>query len=138
MEYQGKEKSTYYGVWQSCLLLIIVPIAMYFFFNWVFKSFGMPAEERKYCALAFGFLIGSLFSLSCALAGLFKGTFTVIKNRISEFFGNLSISFKFACRYYWENIKEYGVVFWIFFIIIGATIGTCVYSFIKYFEVIGM
>ena len=40
MEYEGKNKSPYYGVWQSALFLTIAPILMYFFFKIIFIKYS--------------------------------------------------------------------------------------------------
>ena len=50
-----------------------------------------------------------------------KGTFKVVINRVKNFFSNLTINFKFAIKYYWDDIKTEGVVFWIYFLIVGTT-----------------
>ena len=137
MEYFAKNKSPYYGVFQSCIMLFLFTAGMILFFYIIFGNFTMmQGKEKTYCALGFGGLVGSLFSLSCAIAGLFKGTFIIVKNRIVEFFENLSISFKFAIKYYIENIKEYGIVFWIFLTIIAINVAVTIYGFVNHFALI--
>ena len=69
------------------------------------------------------------------MAGLFKGTFSVVWERTKEFFSNLSISLKFAVKYYFENIKEYGIVFWIYFDILSITLAVTIYFVIKFISV---
>ena len=136
MEYEGKNKSPYYGVWQSALLMIAAPVAMYFFFKIPFVTYSkMSKEEIHYCSLAFGCGVAFLFQFSCVIAGLFKGTLKVVINRLKEFFGNLSISVKFAYKYYFENIKEEGVVFWIFFVIITTTLGVTLFGIFSYISI---
>ena len=136
MEYEGKNKSPYYGVWQSALLMIVAPVAMYFFFKIPFVTYSkMSKEEIHCCSLAFGCGVAFLFQFSCVQAGLFKGTLKVVINRLKEFFGNLSISVKFAYKYYFENIKEEGVVFWIFFVIITTTLGVTLFGIFSYISI---
>ena len=137
MEYQGKEKSPYYGVLLSSILLISSPFVMYLFFLFIFTRFR-PYEviANRYASISFGCLIAFLFQLSCAIAGLFKGTFKVVIVRLQEFFSNLSISFKFALKYYFENIKSEGIVFWIYFTILASTLFGCILGFVKYFELV--
>lgn len=137
MEYQGKEKSPYYGVVQSSILLAFAPIFSYFLFYLIlYKFFPRGDLEMRYACVALGGLIASLFQLSCALAGLFKGIFKVVVNRVKELLENLSISFKFAMKYYWENVKSEGIVFWIYFNIILLTIISSIWGFVKYFELV--
>jgi hypothetical protein len=116
MEFQGKEQNTYKGIVLNCCLLIgfslVIFLLMYLAFS---KWTDHNKDEVIAMSMAFGFGIGTLFFMGCAIAGLFKGTFNVVVNRIKEFFSNLSVSFRFALRYYKENILEYGVLFWIYF-----------------------
>ena len=135
MEYQGKNKSPYYGVWQSSLLLIAVPIVLFFFFKGIFDLEGkLTSEQIIHSSLFFGCGVASIFQLSCVLAGLFKGTFVVVVERLKELFGNLPISFRFAMKHYWENVKSEGIVFWIYFDILTITLILCCYGGYHYFS----
>ena len=134
MEYVGKNKSPYYGVFLSSLLLIIVPILSFLLFFSIMNRYpDLNDQEVIYTSLFFGCGVAWIFQCSCVLAGLLKGTFKVVIDRLKEFFGNLSISIKFAFKYYWENIKSEGVVFWIYFIIINSTLALAIYGGVNYF-----
>lgn len=137
MEYQGKDQSPYHGIVLSSCLLIGFSLVFYGLFLLVFTKWtDHPFNESNAMSMAFGFGTGTLFFLSCAISGLFKGTFKVVINRIGEFFGNLSVSVKIAFRYYIVNIKEYGVVFWIYFLIFVFDVTMTligVFNCIKYF-----
>ena len=136
MEYDGKNKSPYYGVWQSVLLLTFAPFIMFIFFKWVLHTYSkMTPDQILYSLLAFGSGVAFIFQFSCVIAGLFKGTLKVVIARLKEFFGNLSISVKFAYKYYFENIKEEGVVFWIFFVIITTTLGVTLFGIFSYISI---
>lgn len=132
MEHNGKEQKTYHGVFGSCLILILIPLLLFTIVYLCLRSDhrGTP-ESNLYFALMVGVGAGGLFQLSCVLAGLTKGTFKVVVNRIKEFIENLQIGFKFSFKYYIENIKNYGLVFWIYFLIIGTTWGITIYGLIK-------
>ncbi len=131
-----KTKSPYYGVFSSSIFLIGFTALMIFIFDLIFhKLAGLQGLERRYSALCFGSLVGDMFYISCCIAGLLKGKFKVVVNRIKEFKENLAISFKFAIKYYWENIKEEGIAFWIYFIVIFANFALTIYSFTRYFEI---
>ena len=134
MEYDGKNKSPYYGVLLSSIMLIAAPIIMYFFFYGVLlKDPCLNNQEVVFSSLFFGCGVGWIFQFTCILSGLFKGTFKVVIERIRELFENLTISFKFAMKHYWENIKAEGIVFWIYFIIVNSTLALTIYGCIKYF-----
>lgn len=135
MEYEGKNTKPYKGIIGSSLILICVPIFITFFLFLVFEKYSkIPSNVNMDFAIMIGCGAGLLFQLSTALCGLFKGTFKVVVNRVKTFFSNLSINFKFAITYYWDDIKTEGVVFWIFFLIIGTTFGFTLYGLINSFN----
>ena len=118
MEYQGKNQDPYKGVIIQVSILLIIPLLVFCLLYLLFTKWtDYSRYEVISVSMAFGYGIGTLFFLSCVLSGLFKGTFIVVVDRIKEFFGNLKISFKFACRYYKENILQYGVLFWIYLLV---------------------
>ena len=139
MEYQGKDQNPYKGLLIQVSVLLIIPCLVYILFYTLFLRWTAHTKEEVIAmSLAFGFGIGTLFFLSCAIAGLFKGTFTVVINRVKEFFSNLKISFKFALRYYKENILEYGILFWVYLLVFGINltltligVNNCIELFMK-------
>ena len=60
MEYQGKEKSPYYGVLQSAIILTVVPIAVTLFFYWIIGKrpsggcCGNAEKEYALCGSGYG------------------------------------------------------------------------------------
>ena len=132
MEYEGKEQSPYKGVLGSSIFLIVIPTLLFLLVFGVINKFSnRPRVENINASLMFGVGCGFIFQLSCILMGLFKGTFKVVINRVKNFFSNLTINFKFAITYYWEDIKSEGIVFWIYFLIIGSTFGIACYGTIQ-------
>ena len=122
MEHEGKTRSPYKGVLGSSLLLIGVPLLLFIFVFLVVRKFtNQPLNMDINFSLMIGVGCGFLLQLSCILSGLMKGTFKVVTNRVKNFFSNLTINFKFAVKYYWDDIKTEGVVFWIYFLILGTT-----------------
>ena len=122
MEHEGKTRSPYKGVFGSSLILTVVPILLFLFVLAVVKKFtNQPLSMDVNFSLMVGLGCGFLFQLTCVLSGLMKGTFKVVINRVKNFFSNLTINFKFALKYYWDDIKSEGVVFWIYFLILGTT-----------------
>ena len=121
MEHEGKNQRPYKGVLLSSLILIGVPALLFLIVFLVVKKYGHMAKDiTLYFSMMIGIGCGLLFQVSCVLCGLLKGTFKVVVNRVKNFFSNLSVNFKFAFKYYIEDIKTDGVVFWIFFLIISV------------------
>ena len=63
-----------------------------------------------------------------------NGNLVLDVERLKELFGNLSISFRFAMKHYWENVKSEGIVFWIYFNILTITLILCCYGGYHYFS----
>ncbi|MBQ4272178.1 MAG: hypothetical protein IJB95_00790 [Clostridia bacterium] len=114
---EHKNKSPYHGVPLTAFLMILVPIAAYIFMRiLVFKYQAWEQEEiNEATAKTLGFGIGLLFHLSLVIAGILKESFLVVVRRVAGFFQDLKFSFKIAWNCYVENIREFGVAFWILF-----------------------
>lgn len=137
MKYDGRRKPIYYGVAGSLFLFTLFPTFVTLIFWSAFSRWSRLSDEKVlFVSLAFGCLVAFLFELCCVLDGLLQGSLKVVFARMIEFFSNLSISFKFAVKSYFNNIKEEGMVFWIYFDTILLTSGISIFSFLKYFEII--
>lgn len=135
MEHEGKNKSPYSGFWQCCVILLVVPLIIFALLYFAFDRFSRFSDELDlYSSIAIGFGAGFLFQLSCVIAGLFKGLFTVVVHRICTFFSDLRISRKVAIRIYIEDLKENGIVFWVYLFIILITLGSSIYGIVKICE----
>lgn len=137
MEHFGKEKSPYHGVLLSSILLGLVPILLFLLFRGLIIKYQKFEEDfNTYSAMVIGFGVGFIFQFACIFAGLTKGTLAVVIRRVSEFFSNLSISAKFAFKCYFADVKENGIVFWIYFILVTSCLATtiigAVYLFTNY------
>lgn len=133
MEHDGKNISPYKGFWQCCLILIIVPFIPFGIFYAAFAKFSsFSSEMNLYSALGLGFGVGFLFHLSCVLAGLFKGTFKVVVNRIATFLSDLRTSKKLAIMVYKDDLRENGMVFWPYFFIIISNLGVSIFGIVKF------
>lgn len=111
MQEEYKKKSPYHGFLLLCLLLIIVPLALYGVLRWAINV-SMPVNRalNNATAQAIGFGLGSVFHLSCIVAGAFEDAIRAVKDRIGEFFANLTVSPLFALQCYWDDMKNDGVV----------------------------
>lgn len=133
MEHDGKNVSPYKGFWQCCLILIIVPFMPFGLFYAAFdKLSNYSAELNLYSAMGLGFGVGFLFHFSCILAGLFKGTFKVVINRLATFFSDLRTSRKLAVMVYMDDLRENGLVFWPYAFIILTNLGVAIFGIVKF------
>ena len=127
---EGIKVGPYKGIMVKCIILIIVPLLLYLLFGYlifVFQSkFSKELNHATVLTLSFG--VGFLYQMTCVFVGLFKGSLKVVIRRVVDFFANLSISFKFARKMYWDDIVENGVVFWIAFPIIITTLSLALYG----------
>ena len=135
MEHVGKEKSPYHGVLLSSLLLISVPVLLFLLFKYVIMKYqDFEKDFNTYSAMVIGFGVGFIFQFSCVFAGLTKGTLSVVVRRVANLFDDLSISVKYAFKCYLADIKENGIVFWIYFIIVTSTIAASIIGTIYLFN----
>lgn len=128
------KKSPYKGIVISCIVLLAVPVSLYFLFKCVIMNaqYTYGYEMNKYTSMFLGFGSGFLFQFSCVIGGLFRGSLNVVIKRIVHFFENLTISFKFACKMYHDEFIEDGAVFWILLLVIGSTLFTSIYGLINF------
>lgn len=127
MEQMGKEKSPYHGVLINCIFLSGVPTFFYLLVRSVIMKYqDFEYDFNNYSSMVIGFGAGFLFQISCVVAGLTKGTFSVVVRRVANLFEDLSVSFRFAIKFYISDIKENGIVFWIYFLLIGSCLATTV------------
>ncbi len=103
------------GMWVKLIVLIMPPLVLVGIFygaisRWQpWYSFNLNWASAK----TLGCGLGVLFHLSCWVAGAFKQDFRAVKNRVKEFFANISVSPGLAFKWYWREVKSYGVAFWI-------------------------
>lgn len=130
------KRSPYRGILFTLIILIGVPVGLYFFLKVILTANVSSAqyEINKYTAQALGFGCGFLFHISCIICGLFKPSFRAVSKRVVNFFSNLTVSFKFAITMYFDDLKEDGAVFWIYFTIIVATVILSVSGFKSFFD----
>lgn len=104
------------------IMLVILPIVCYIVFR-IAINYYQPHTKviNNATAQALGFGVGgTVFHLSCMVAGVFKEGFSAVAKRMADFKINASISFKFAVKCYFEDMKEDGVEFLIEFAVVIA------------------
>lgn len=122
MMQNGRREAPYRGLWALCLLLVAVPLGCYGIMYLAIGAYQthLPSAMNRAGAQLLGFGIGSVFHLSCMVAGMFRKATAAVRKRVGEFFANLTVSVGFACRCYWDDIKEDGAEMVIYLLIIGA------------------
>jgi len=124
-----KTYSPYHGVWAVVLMLSIVPIALTWVIGLVLAVYQPHMSALNTASARFvGCGLGSIFHLACIIGGLLRDSFHTLCFRISEFFANLACSVSFAFQSYWDDMKQDGVVFDIYLLIILLTLANALYN----------
>lgn len=135
MEHEAKNKSPYKGVGVVCILLVLVPLAVYFIIYGAINNF----QANKYLdahniltSKIFATLIGFLFHISCFVAGVFKDARAAVVERRKEFRENLFLSLGFAISSYFYDMRKNGIVYLIYSVIILANVILLLHSLYTY------
>ena len=136
MEYDGKEKKVYKGIWIPFLCMIFVPAICFALFYGVFTRFtSHPQDIVIKMSLGFSGTIGFLFCMICLVCGFIGDLFTAFINRIKdtvEFFKPFS---KEAFHWYFYQFKrDGGIIMWLFFLFLIAFAIIGVYGFVSFFS----
>ena len=137
MEFYGKEKRIYNGIWIAFIALAAFPAIIFWLLHWAisYRTSSTP-EQALFMSLGFAGLIGLLFSMICVFSGLLSDLFEDMIKRIREtieFYGFFS---KDGFSYYWHSfIHDGGPVMWGFIIFTLAYAGVSAFGFIKYFSI---
>ncbi len=93
-------------------VLLIFPFVCYVIVRAVIMKYQTFSNElNEATARAFGFGMGTLFHISCFIAGAFKNSVAIVLKRMSDFKDNLSLSFGFALKCYLEDMRDDGIAF---------------------------
>ncbi len=135
----NSQKSPYRGVIPTAIILCLPSILLIWLFHAVLTKYQphFSAELNLAAVKFFGCGVGVLFHLSCLIAGAFKESFQVVKERIKEFFSNLSVSTSLAFKWYFDDLKTEGVVFWIYFAIVATNFGITISALFDFFSLCG-
>ena len=133
------KKSPYHGLW-AFILFMLLPSAVMTFIAYCAISkwqseFGI--EFNKASSKIIGYGLGILFHTSCIIVGAFKDDFDAVVTRIKLLFENLSVSPKFALKWYWEDVKELGLALYIDLALMGFNIYIFVDALNDYFALGG-
>ncbi len=85
-------------------------------------------------AKVLGCSIGLFFHFACMVAGVFAEDAIIVINRLREFFSDLFASPKLAFTWYWRDIKDNGIAYWLEVGIVIANIIVGVVSLLDFLE----
>ncbi|MBQ8624037.1 MAG: hypothetical protein IJ424_06685 [Oscillospiraceae bacterium] len=114
---EGKNKSPYHGFWAILFAIVFMTLFInVIVFTILLNLGGKDTELNLASAKAIGFGLSVVFYVILFISGVFDYSMSIVGQRISEFFSNLQISFGFAVKNYFWDIKHNGVAFLIYFI----------------------
>lgn len=118
------KKSPYQGLWAFILFMLLPSIVMsviaYYAISRFQGQFGRDLNLAS--AKTVGFGLGICFHISCIIVGAFNEDFNAVKTRVKEFINNLTVSPKFALKWYWEDVKTLGLAFYIDLALLGLNV----------------
>ena len=128
MEHNGKEKKPYNGTLIICVILIGLPIAIYYLFLWVINKWqpNYPDALNLASAKALGFGVGLMLQACFALSGAFAESKQVVKDRLVNFKDNVSLSLGFAIKNYFRDMIEDGIAYLIYMSLVIVTACLCI------------
>lgn len=110
----SQEERPYKGVALVCSIMLFIPLITYLISRGVLRAERFLDRMQFYEALFFGGAVGTVFTLSFILCGGFRKAFLAVRKRVRDFFQDLAVSFSFAREGYRDNVKEYGIAFWLY------------------------
>ena len=137
MEELGKKKKPYRGMLIPFILMVAVPIPLYFLFYYVLNTVNNTPQMAHYMALAFAGLAGVCFDLMCVICGLFSDLFEFLIIRIKLVFYLYKPFEKGSAKFYFsEFIRGAGPLLWLYLILIGVTIGVTAYGMYNFLSAV--
>ena len=123
----------------TCLLLPLGTILFCFIIYLAFDKLSSgPEFANLYYGLAFGCSTSFIFMLAFAVAGGLKNSFNIVVRRWMDFFESLQISFKYAVSEFFEQLKDEGMVFWLYILIMVVQVAVACYGFSVLIEYFGI
>ena len=135
MEYYGKNKNYYRGIWIGFLIMLLFPASLFALFFVIFNSLERYSlAQIIYMCFAFSGLAGFGFAILCILSDFLRDLLSAMVDRIrdtAEFYGFFS---KDGIKYYFhEFIIGAGPILWTFILLMFTYIGLSIYGFISFF-----
>lgn len=135
MEYYGKERKVYRGIWAAAIAMFAFPAAIYGLLYWAISvKTSYTPQEITYMCLGFAGLVGFLYCFTLILTGTISDLFENLVKRIRETFEFYGPFSKDGMSYYWYSFfHDGGPVLWGFFIFMFGYAGVSAFGFISYF-----
>ena len=105
----------------TCVIVFIGTILLSLMIYGLFCKLSRGPSELNICyGLGFGFSAGFLFMITFIIVGGLKNSFSLVVERWVDFFQNLKISFGFAIESFFDHLKNEGMVFWLYMLLMGV------------------
>ena len=120
----------------TALIIAIGTFLFILFIKGIFATTkGLNDKISLYYGFAFGSGLSALFYLTFIICGGLRNAYNITIKRWSNLFEDLVISFKFAIKEYFINIKEEGIALVCYIIVLITQIFTSYYGFVKLIEI---
>lgn len=120
----------------TCLFILIGTFLFCVMINYLFSLLkGYGEEINWYYGFGFGCSAGILFMISFTIAGGLSNSFSIMLARWVDFFQNIRISFGFALRSFFLHIKDEGMCFWAYMLVIAIQLAGAYYGISNLVEV---
>ena len=112
----------------TCAIVLIGTVLISIGLRWLFHRLeNNPGLTDWYYGFGFGSAAGFLFMVSFIIAGGLRNSFYILLERWKDFFKNLQISFGFALESFFSHIKDEGMVFWLYILVMVVQAVTAYY-----------
>ena len=121
----------------ACAILAIGSLAVCLFLSFIFWVTKVNGLLCLFYGFGFGSAVNFLFTLSYCVAGGLKNSYEIVVCRWKNFFESLKISFSYAVDEFIQNIKDEGMIFWVYVLIIisqAVFAGFCFAFLIGYYD----
>lgn len=116
---ESEYQSPYKGILIGLSFVIGAPIATYFFI-YTLLEWNDYHKQVELTARVIGSGIGVCLHLGMIIQGMLSDSWRVVKNRVCEFFANLTIGIGFAIGQYFRDLKQNGIVFILYMVPISV------------------
>lgn len=137
MEYYGKNKKPYRGIWIAFIAMLAVPVAFFALFYFaIMTKVTVNNQYAFYISLSFSALVGFVFGVICILTGLISDLFAAMVARIKETLTYFGLFSKDGLKYYFnEFIHDGGPIMWGFLLLMGIFAVVSIIGFANFFQV---
>ena len=137
MEYYGKNKKPYRGIWIAFVTMFLVPVAFFALFYFAIMSkITVNNQYAFYISLSFSGLVGFIYGVICILSGLISDLFSAMVTRVRETLTYFGLFSKDGFKYYiHEFINDGGPIMWGFLLLMGSFAVISIIGFANFFQI---